>query len=64
VFRDEFADHARHGACERCNAAAELPLPEHPRAQPRTDSRPRARAASRPRSYSHSRTLSGERAVR
>jgi NADH:ubiquinone oxidoreductase subunit F (NADH-binding) len=60
VFRDEFADHARHGACERCSAAAELPLPEHPRVQPRTDSRPRARASSRPRS----RTLSGERAVR
>jgi NADH:ubiquinone oxidoreductase subunit F (NADH-binding) len=27
VFRDEFADHARHGACERCSAPAELPLP-------------------------------------
>jgi NADH:ubiquinone oxidoreductase subunit F (NADH-binding) len=60
VFRDEFADHARHGACERCSAAAELPLPEHARAQPRTDSRPRARTSSRRRS----RMLSGERAVR
>jgi NADH:ubiquinone oxidoreductase subunit F (NADH-binding) len=27
VFCDEFADHARHGACERCSAPAELPLP-------------------------------------
>jgi NADH:ubiquinone oxidoreductase subunit F (NADH-binding) len=27
VFGDEFADHARHGACELCSAPAELPLP-------------------------------------
>ncbi len=56
VFGDEFADHARHGACERCTVPAELPLPAHARVQPRSSSR--ARASSRPR------TLSGERAVR
>lgn len=60
VFRDEFADHARHGTCERCSAPAELPLPEHARVLPRAASRPRARAASR----SRPRTLSAERAVR
>jgi NADH:ubiquinone oxidoreductase subunit F (NADH-binding) len=27
VFGGEFADHARHGACERCSAPPELPLP-------------------------------------
>jgi NADH:ubiquinone oxidoreductase subunit F (NADH-binding) len=62
AFRDEFADHARHGACERCSAAAELPLPEHPRVQPRTASRSRSRNSSRSRS--RSRATSSERAVR
>jgi NADH:ubiquinone oxidoreductase subunit F (NADH-binding) len=27
VFAAEFADHARHGRCERCTRSAELPLP-------------------------------------
>ena len=31
VFADEFADHARHGACEMCAAQAVLPVaPTHP----------------------------------
>jgi NADH:ubiquinone oxidoreductase subunit F (NADH-binding) len=30
VFEDEFADHARHGACEACSRAPELPLPHRP----------------------------------
>jgi NADH:ubiquinone oxidoreductase subunit F (NADH-binding) len=62
VFRDEFADHARHGACERCAAVAELPLPEHPRVLAGAASRPRSGTSSRSRR--RSRTLSGERAVR
>jgi NADH:ubiquinone oxidoreductase subunit F (NADH-binding) len=57
VFGEEFADHARHGTCERCSAPTELPLPAHSRAQPRSGSR--ARAASRPRT----RSRSGEWAV-
>lgn len=28
-FAAEFADHARHGPCERCTRPAELPLPAH-----------------------------------
>jgi NADH:ubiquinone oxidoreductase subunit F (NADH-binding) len=28
VFREEFADHARHGPCEACSAPPTLPLPE------------------------------------
>jgi NADH:ubiquinone oxidoreductase subunit F (NADH-binding) len=60
VFRDEFADHARHGACERCSAPAELPLPAHERVLPRSSGR--ARASSR--AGARSRALSGERAVR
>jgi NADH:ubiquinone oxidoreductase subunit F (NADH-binding) len=27
VFAEEFADHARHGPCEACSRAYELPLP-------------------------------------
>ncbi len=57
VFGDEFADHARHGTCERCGAPAELPLPAHERVQPRSSGRTRASSRSR-------RSLSGERAVR
>jgi len=30
VFATEFADHARHGACEGCARAGELPLPLRP----------------------------------
>ena len=30
VFATEFADHARHGACEGCTRAGELPLPLRP----------------------------------
>ncbi|HEY2572362.1 MAG TPA: NADH-ubiquinone oxidoreductase-F iron-sulfur binding region domain-containing protein [Solirubrobacteraceae bacterium] len=60
VFRDEFADHARHGACDRCSAPAELPLPEHERVLPRSSGRARASA----RSGSRSRVLSGQWAVR
>jgi NADH:ubiquinone oxidoreductase subunit F (NADH-binding) len=30
VFEAEFADHARHGPCEACSRAPELPLPERP----------------------------------
>jgi NADH:ubiquinone oxidoreductase subunit F (NADH-binding) len=59
VFRDEFADHARHGACERCSAPAELPLPAHKRVQPRSSGR--ARASSRP--GVRSRALSGQWAL-
>jgi NADH:ubiquinone oxidoreductase subunit F (NADH-binding) len=29
VFAEEFADHARHGRCEACASAPELPLPSH-----------------------------------
>ena len=29
VFAEEFADHARHGACPACAAPSELPLPVH-----------------------------------
>ncbi len=31
VFAEEFADHARHGACERCRRRPELPLPARAR---------------------------------
>jgi NADH:ubiquinone oxidoreductase subunit F (NADH-binding) len=31
VFAEEFADHARHGACDACAGPSELPLPAHPR---------------------------------
>ncbi len=27
VFAEEFADHARHGACDACARPSELPLP-------------------------------------
>jgi NADH:ubiquinone oxidoreductase subunit F (NADH-binding) len=30
VFQAEFADHARHGACDACQRPPELPLPERP----------------------------------
>jgi NADH:ubiquinone oxidoreductase subunit F (NADH-binding) len=30
VFQPEFADHARHGACDACASAPELPLPVRP----------------------------------
>ena len=30
VFQAEFADHARHGACDACPCPPELPLPERP----------------------------------
>ncbi|HEX5308503.1 MAG TPA: NADH-ubiquinone oxidoreductase-F iron-sulfur binding region domain-containing protein [Solirubrobacteraceae bacterium] len=30
VFAAEFADHARHGTCDACARAPELPLPAHP----------------------------------
>jgi len=30
VFEPEFADHARHGACDACSRRAELPLPSRP----------------------------------
>jgi NADH:ubiquinone oxidoreductase subunit F (NADH-binding) len=30
VFADEFQDHARHGACERCADAPVLPVPALP----------------------------------
>jgi NADH:ubiquinone oxidoreductase subunit F (NADH-binding) len=30
AFRTEFADHARHGQCEACARAPELPLPSRP----------------------------------
>jgi NADH:ubiquinone oxidoreductase subunit F (NADH-binding) len=30
AFAEEFDDHARHGPCERCTRAAELPLPRRP----------------------------------
>jgi NADH:ubiquinone oxidoreductase subunit F (NADH-binding) len=30
VFASEFADHARHGSCEGCSRAPELPLPLRP----------------------------------
>jgi NADH:ubiquinone oxidoreductase subunit F (NADH-binding) len=30
VFEGEFADHARHGPCEACSRAPELPLPHRP----------------------------------
>jgi NADH:ubiquinone oxidoreductase subunit F (NADH-binding) len=30
VFAGEFAEHARHGPCERCSRAPELPLPQRP----------------------------------
>ena len=59
VFGEEFADHARHGTCERCGAAAQLPLPAHPRARPPESSRTRPSSRSR----SRSRALSGEWAV-
>jgi len=29
VFAEEFADHARHGRCDACASAPELPLPSH-----------------------------------
>ena len=29
VFAEEFADHARHGRCDACASAPELPLPDH-----------------------------------
>jgi NADH:ubiquinone oxidoreductase subunit F (NADH-binding) len=29
VFAEEFADHARHGRCDACTSAPELPLPNH-----------------------------------
>ena len=32
VFAEEFADHARHGRCEACASAPELPLPSRRRA--------------------------------
>jgi NADH:ubiquinone oxidoreductase subunit F (NADH-binding) len=32
TFSPEFADHARHGRCEACARAPELPLPTHARA--------------------------------
>ncbi len=31
VFADEFADHARHGACEACAHPSQMPLPHLPR---------------------------------
>ncbi|MGC2374336.1 MAG: NADH-ubiquinone oxidoreductase-F iron-sulfur binding region domain-containing protein [Solirubrobacteraceae bacterium] len=31
VFSEEFADHARHGACDACARPSELPLPAHTR---------------------------------
>jgi NADH:ubiquinone oxidoreductase subunit F (NADH-binding) len=31
VFGEEFADHARHGACDACGGSSELPLPARPR---------------------------------
>ena len=30
VFESEFADHARHGPCDACSRAPELPLPHRP----------------------------------
>jgi NADH:ubiquinone oxidoreductase subunit F (NADH-binding) len=33
VFSPEFADHARHGSCEACTRAPELPLPFRPVAE-------------------------------
>lgn len=30
AFREEFADHVRHGACDACSRAPELPLPARP----------------------------------
>lgn len=30
VFAEEFADHARHGACEGCAQPSRMPLPNHP----------------------------------
>jgi NADH:ubiquinone oxidoreductase subunit F (NADH-binding) len=30
VFATEFADHAKHGTCDACARAPELPLPAHP----------------------------------
>jgi NADH:ubiquinone oxidoreductase subunit F (NADH-binding) len=35
TFGPEFADHARHGRCEACTRAPELPLPAHARAAAR-----------------------------
>ncbi len=32
VFAEEFADHARHGACEACARPSQMPLPNHRRA--------------------------------
>src|SRR5262249_26469173 len=34
AFAAEFADHARHGPCEACRRAPELPLPRYPRHVP------------------------------
>jgi NADH:ubiquinone oxidoreductase subunit F (NADH-binding) len=53
VFGEEFADHARHGACERCAAGAELPLPAHP--APQAPTRSRERRPARLRSGARSR---------
>jgi NADH:ubiquinone oxidoreductase subunit F (NADH-binding) len=30
VFAEEFADHVRHGACEACTQASQMPLSNHP----------------------------------
>jgi NADH:ubiquinone oxidoreductase subunit F (NADH-binding) len=37
AFESEFADHARHGPCERCSRPAELPLPDTTPHQTSTD---------------------------
>jgi len=31
TFSADFADHARHGACDACASPGELPLPMHSR---------------------------------
>ena len=38
AFQSDFAQHQRHGPCERCAQSAELPLPHIPVAAPRSSS--------------------------